>query len=172
MTEMNIEEAKEFYFRFDGHFFHMDREEPAKANMLRSMGLGPEVYREWDEELLQQYFDRLWADESRVWSIHNRILSILSRNICSPEYRCAELLRQMDGMTGLDLFNKTLILENMAGRTVTGKDGGVYLICTRTKLAEAMNRTVNAIISSAGDTDDERFNRAVRSYRAAYSACA
>ena len=172
---MNIEEAKELYFRYDGHFFHMDREESVKANLLRGMGLGPEVYRAWDEEMLQQYFDRLWADPERVWSVHSRILAILGRILAilgrgrsDVEHWCAELLQQMDRMAELDLFNKTLILENMAGRTASGKDGGVYLFCTGTELAEAMDKTVRAIIRSAGDEDDERFCRAVKNYQAAY----
>ena len=50
---MTKEEAKEFYQSYLGYSFHMGREEPAKYESFRRLGIGEDVLREWDEELGQ-----------------------------------------------------------------------------------------------------------------------
>ena len=54
---MTLAEAKEFYFKYNGFSFHMDREEPAKSGSFRMLNLGKDTLRKWDEELLDHYFD-------------------------------------------------------------------------------------------------------------------
>jgi hypothetical protein len=148
----------------------MDREEPAKYSSFRTLNLGKETLKEWDEELLDGLFDSLWADPDRVWVAHGRIVQIVRRGNCDAEAYLNRLLDEMEKMERLDTFNMTLVIENMAGRTESMNDGGVYTVCRLSGLAMRMNDIVERLIGACyarHDTDD-RFEKAVRRYRSAY----
>jgi hypothetical protein len=167
---MTLEEAKEFYFQYSGFSFHMDREEPVRYNSLRMMDLDEDILSQWDEELLDLRFEALWDDPDRVWSLHRNILDIISRNRCDASAYLARLLKEMEKMGQLDLSGTTLVVENMAGRTESMQDGGVYIFCRYSDLGERMNETVERLIAScsAKHGGDQRFDKAVSNYRRAY----
>ena len=168
---MTLEEAKEFYFQYKGYSFHMDREESAKYNSYRELGLGEEVLKEWDEELMGGLFDRMKADPDRAWAAHGDILQIIGRQHCDTEKYLTRLLEEMENMDHLSTGVMTLIIENMAGRTEPMKDGGVYVYRDHPILAERMNAVMERLIA-AYTVDKEagkRFQDAVRRYRKAYA---
>ncbi len=167
---MTLEEAKEFYFRYNGFSFHMDREEPRKYNSFRNLDIGKDVLEKWDEELLDDYFRSLSSAPDRAWVSHGNILKIISRNNCDAEKYLSLLLDEMENMEDLDLSNTTLLIENMAGRTEPMTDGGVYIFCKYPDLAEKMGRVMERLIDqcSAKYKADERFEEAVRRYRRSY----
>ena len=167
---MTLEEAKEFYFRYYGSSFHMDREEPAKYNSLMMLGLGADTFRAWDEELLDGLFEGLWSDSERVWIAHGRILQIIRRNNCDADECLRRLLDEMEKMNCLDVPNLTLIIENMAGRNEAMSDGGVYVFGKHPILAARMDDIVERLIAvgSAHPEADDRLEKAVRRYRSAY----
>ena len=168
---MTLEDAKRFYFQYDGSSFHMDREEPAKYNSFKVLDLGKETLRAWDEELLDGIFASLWSEPERVWVGHERIVQIIRRNNCDAEAYVSRLLEEMEKMERLDTFNLTLIIENMAGRTESMIDGGVHAVCKLSGLAARMNGIMERLIRACCalyDADD-RFEKAVRHYRNAYA---
>ena len=167
---MTLEEAKAFYFQYNGYSFHMDREEPVKSSSFRRLNIGKDTLREWDEELLDGLFARLWADPAHVWIVHGDILKIVGRNNGDAVRYLRRLLDEMEKSDRLDLFNVTLILENMAGRTESMSDGGVRLFCKYPALIPRMNDVAERLIAagSANQGADERFESAARRYRSAY----
>lgn len=167
---MTLDEAREFYFQYCGFSFHMDREEPAKYGSFRMLGLGKEVLSAWDEELLDGLFADLRLRRDRVWVLHGNILKIIGRNYCETGRNLARLLDEMERMSDLDLFQITLIIENMAGRTERMTDGGVYVFCRYSDLAGRMNDVMERLIAvcASGFPEDDRFHRAVHRYRLAY----
>lgn len=167
---MTLEEAKEFYFRYYGSSFHMDREEPAEYNSFRMLDPGPGVLKQWDEELLDGLFDRLHTDPARIWSVHGTILQIIRRNNCDAERYLNRLLEETARMEDPDDANVTLITENMAGRNELLSDGGVYVFCRYSGLSKRMNDIMEQMIAahSALYQTDKRFASAVHRYRKAY----
>ena len=93
---MTLEEAKEFYFKYNGFSFHMDREEPAKSGSFRMLNLDKDTLRKWDEELLDHYFGRLWAEPEHTWVCHKTILEIVRRKNCDVNKCLGKLLREME----------------------------------------------------------------------------
>ncbi|MBR2989924.1 MAG: hypothetical protein IKF51_00510 [Solobacterium sp.] len=167
---MTLEEAKEFYFQYNGFSFHMGREEPAKYSSFQKLHPGDDTLREWDEELLEGLFRDLRTETKRFWSVHDTILQIIRRNHCDAEHWLCRLLEETEKLDHLDEHNTTLIIENMAGRNTAMNDGGVYTICRYSGLAERMNEIMERLISNcAAEYDtDERFREAVKRYRQAY----
>ena len=56
---MTPEEAKRFYFEYNGFSFHMGREEPSRYNAFRALDIDPDTLKRWDEELLGNCFGKL-----------------------------------------------------------------------------------------------------------------
>jgi hypothetical protein len=168
---MTPEEAKQLYFRYDGSLFHMNRADSSLHNSFRMLNIGQETLKEWDEEMLDALLGRLWVVPDRIWVTHGRILKIIANGNCGMEDYLGKLLDEMDRGYDLGSFNTTLILENMAGRTEPMKDGGVYLVCMHSNLSSKMNDIMERLISSCREKYrvDERFEKAVRRYRSAYS---
>ena len=174
---MRLEEAKEFYFRYDGQGFHMSREEPQKYEEFRSLPIGEDTLSQWDEEMLKERFAALWTNPDRVWIKFERIITILRRKRCDSELWGKRLLEEMKRMVSLDKRNKILIIEDMAG-TDTELRGGVCFFCTNTDLEMEMNDVMEKLMdftcSEADNTDgwgwkdvSGRYNRAVKLYREA-----
>ena len=79
---MTFEEAKRFYFEYSGFSFHMGREEPARYNSFMALDIDKDTLRSWDEELLNDRFEKLWADPEHVCAVHGNILDIIRRKNC------------------------------------------------------------------------------------------
>ncbi len=166
---MTGEEAKEFYQSYLGFSFHMGREEPEKYDIFIKLGIGEDVLREWDEELLEQQFGKLLNEPGRVWAHHENIVRIMSRGRCDTEKYLERLLDGMQQMEDLGPDELTLVLENMAGRTESGRDGGAYLFRGHPELQKRMREVMQLIIAarSAYPGMDARAERAIRRYRTA-----
>ncbi len=167
---MTLEEAKEFYFEYYGFSFHMDREEPVRYGSFMMLHPGDDVLGKWDGELLDGLLADLWSDPARIWVSHERIFRIIGRHKCDTGKYLHRILDEMAKMEDLDLFNMTLIIENMAGRTESMKDGGVCILCRYPTLAGRMNDVMERLIAacSANHETDDRFEEAVCRYRSAY----
>ena len=167
---MTLDEAKEFYFRYNGYAFHMDREEPRTYAAFKQLEISSDTLREWDEELLEGLFETLESGNENVWAAHGNILKIIARNRCDTAGFLLRLLDAMEGMDSLDPSVLTLIIENMAGRNASMNDGGVYLICRYTPYALRMDATMHRLIDacSASCKEDDRAKRAAQSYIRAY----
>ncbi|MDE6470900.1 MAG: hypothetical protein K2L19_07785 [Eubacterium sp.] len=168
---MDIAEAEEFFKRFNGQSFHMCREALPEYEEFKKLNLSSDITEQWRQELLGDYFSRLFADVEDVWWIHSCIIDILKSTSTNLTENCKKLLDAMAKMTELNNRHKVIIIENMAGRTEPQEDGGVYLICRRTRLAKKMNKTMKLLIHSYSSDDidmDERYYIAVESYKKAY----
>ncbi len=167
---MTLEEAKEFYFAYDGFSFHMGREEPDKYNSFRMLDLPKELLSAWDEELLDQHFAHFATRPDRIWSDHMTILQIIRRQHCDTNKQLSRLLDEMEKWMDLDLFQTTLIVENMAGRNEPMNDGGVYVYCHYSHLTKRMNVAVNRLMELCLSRyeADERFKKTISRYKTAY----
>lgn len=168
---MDIAEAEAFFKRFNGQSFHMCREAIPEYEEFKNLNLSSDITEKWRQELLDDYFPRLFADIEDVWWIHSCIIDILKSTTTNLTENCNKLLDAMGKMTELNNCHKVIIIENMAGRTEPQEDGGVCLICRHTRLARKMNKTMKLLIRSYITVDidtDKRYHIAVESYKKAY----
>ena len=174
---MCINEAKEFYFSYDGNGFWMEREEPDKFKEYCSLAIAATIQKQWDEELVCEKLRHLWSQPDRVWRIHESIIRILLRKPNNSECLGSKLLDEMEKMPMLDKQSKTLIIENMAGQNADMDNGGVYYFCNYTNLGNRMNEITRKIMDFAYDQEtdtidsvklQDRLERAKDRYRESY----
>ena len=147
----------------------MGREEPARYNSFMALDIDKDTLRSWDEELLNDRFEKLWADPEHVCAVHGNILDIIRRKNCDVRRELSRLLGEMEKMDSLSCSSITLILENMAGRTESLKDGGVILFSGYPSLGVRMQQITEKLIAAGIATGeaDERFRKAAGRYRSA-----
>ena len=173
----NEEKIREFYKQYDGHSFHMAREEPAKYNSW-IVPLPEEIRRKWDQEIIDDLFASLWDDDSRVWSRHYRLIELIKRN--KNENNIERFLDEMEKMPMLDKRSKIIIIENMAGRD-EGHNGGYRLVCQFPNYVDRLNSIMEKIMDftlEESDRSDDlgwqditgRYQRAVMSLRVTASS--
>ncbi|MBQ6464939.1 MAG: hypothetical protein IJJ43_01550 [Oscillospiraceae bacterium] len=172
---MTIEEAEQFYKRYDGLGFHMWREEPERAEAFKALHISPEIKTKWDDDLIRQAFKMLWDKREKTWWVHSRLIKLIGRN--PREEYIDRFLSEMEKMKTLDKWSKVIIIENMAGRD-RALTGGCRLICKESGQAERMDRIMRELMDFACTEDDatgelgwtdpaDRYRNAVSAYRAA-----
>ena len=178
-AQMTILEAEEYFKQYGGHGFHMCREEPRKYDQYKMLNISPQMEEKWRQDILNRKFGQFFERPEEVWVQHGSIIDVLTATETKIEENCLKLLFCMEQMMKLDKKQKILIIENMAGRTVPQKDGGCYLICSRTTLAKRMNEIMTKIMDFECNLEDnidshgwnnirERHIKAVARYKMVY----
>lgn len=173
---MTLKEAEEYYKKYDGHGFHMYREEPEIYQVFQDLHIPNTRTKQWDSELTEDYFKKMWMDPDRVWTIHDRLIDILIRS--KNKAYIDRLLCEMEKMESLSKKNKVLIIENMAGRNAA-LEGGCMLVCRNTDYGIRMDRIMKRIMDFSCDERDNieipgwhdmraRYENAVSQYKSAY----
>lgn len=176
---MTIAEAEKYFKQYNGHGFHMCREEPSKYDEYKLLNISSEVEESWRQDLVDKIFEEFYACPERVWSKHSSMISLLLATKTKHKENGLRLLSFMEQMNELDKKQKILVIENMAGRTKPQKDGGCYLICSRTTLGKEMNDIMEKLMDFECGIDDnteehgwnnmkERHLCAISSYRMAF----
>ncbi len=145
---MTLEEAKRFYFDYLGLSFHMDREDPVKYNSFRMLGIEKETLRQWDEELLEKLFEELKSGPERSWAAHGNIIKVIGRGNCNVRVNLCRLLDETEHMDSLEPDALARVIENMEGRTESGKDGGIYLFRSYPELGERLEGIMKRLASA------------------------
>lgn len=126
---MTLEEAKKLYMDFGGNGMAIDREDPEKYREFKKTASGRDL-EAWTDELLDGYFEKL--EQPRLPSEERSYLfSKITGLLCSSAHTGAYLSRLIGDFPLLkktETFWKIVILETVAGRTATLKDG-LIAIC-------------------------------------------
>ena len=128
---MTLEEAKKLYMDFGGNGMAIDREDPEKNRELMKTASGRD-FELWTDELLDGYFEKL--EQPRLPSEERSYLfSKITGLLCSSAHTGAYLSRLIGDFPlwkKTETFWKIVILETVAGRTATLKDG-LIAICAK-----------------------------------------
>ena len=141
----NENTIKEFFFYHHGDGMSMDRDDTQKYKQYRT--LSEATIELWRQELITQDFELLAKDatDSKWITIGNLIRLILSsKNNIEENFK--KLLTQIiEFSPSLDKRQKILILEHFAGRTLSQKDGGIYVIQSKTNLKELLKTSIDEL---------------------------
>lgn len=150
----NIEQIKAAYFDCQGSIFHMSRDYREAYEQYKLLNPGEDLLREWDSELLEMLFAKLWEKPDFVWGRHSQIIEVLNRGRVDISFWVSRLLDEMEKMVDLDKKSKIIIIETMSGRNSREDEGGVHLICTHTDLEPRMTGIMMKLMDFRCDYSD------------------
>lgn len=75
---MTIGQAKDCFMQYDGHGFHMGREEPDKYAEFKALDIPAETQERWRQELLDEYIEKMRTPHKDIWCTHSRFLAVLN----------------------------------------------------------------------------------------------
>ena len=142
MMNMDINEMKKFFFNCGGDGMSMHRADEEKYWQYRA--ISDTIVEEWRQELISQKFEELLSRSKEYTVTVGNLLRLIRQSNSFVEYNFEKLLRQiaMDIPT-LDKFQRVILLEDFAGRTVPQQDGGIYSIHTQTNLTPLLKSTID-----------------------------
>ena len=175
---MDIFEAKRFFKYYDGHDFHMGREEPEKYDAFRKLGISDEQKEQWRQEIIKKKLGMLGKPEDlsdkvsttlSAWAVHSELIDVINKSSTLKKENIEKTAEVMKGFTELDLKQKVLIVENTAGRYFD--DGILRAACQYGVIPQIKEATDMIIASCSADKHRdgelwERFNDAVKDYSA------
>ena len=176
---MLLSDAKELYIKYNGDGYKMYLDNIPLHNEYLELNIPERTLAEWDEEIIAGYFDKLHDEPDRVWAVQDTIIKMLRKGRCDYLKWCGRLLDELEGFGYLDKKSKILVIENMAGRDQKLREGGAYLIITKTPYARRLDMIMQEFMDFYVSEDDnrselgwhdirDRYNRAVLKYNRVY----
>lgn len=155
MGEKHLSEIKKFFDYYHGDEMAMDREDSEKYKRYRL--ISDDIIEKWRQELIDYDFELLSSknDVKNTWSTVGDLLRLIFVSRTKQESNSKRLLTEIiDTAPILDKCQKILILEHFAGRTAHQKDGGIYLVHTKTNLTELLTRVIDVLSDFQTDVSD------------------
>lgn len=174
---LSMQQAKEYFIRYDGHFFHMGREEPSLYDEFKNMRIDSNTMEIWRQEILDNFYQLFLSGKKKdeCWFIVSHFLSVVKETDTKHDDNGRKLLEMLNyAAAELDKQQKILITEIMV-------EHGVRWFCQNTMLKDEMLSEINNLIdfnveftpAKIGyDNAYERYNEALKSLNEAINGYA
>lgn len=169
---MTLSEAESLFKKYDGHYFHMGREEsPECYHDFMALCLPDSVIEQWRQEIIDHLFDIMFEDHEDVWGKLYRIIKVMLDTKTHYQKNGERILDNLSRMNELDTKQKILIIERMTECC--------SFICRNTDLAPRMNDIMTSFMDFECREDEikktpgwkdagKRYDEAVNEYRSIY----
>ncbi len=179
---MDKQQAEEFFKKYRGDAFLMDREDPVGANEYRAAKIDATQEGIWRTELCDELIGKMMDDTAYAWMYHMNCIEVLKEMKARRKDYCAKLMDVTNWLVqceSLDARQRIIMLENMAGRTDSFSDGGICLMAKHIELKSIVSGNVVGLASftpTAADNQDlpgwenvrTRYDKAVENCRKAF----
>lgn len=171
---MTIEEAEIYFKKYDGHYFHMGREESMKrCREFKELDIPETTIEKWRQEIIAHYFNTMFDDLKDVWRKLLRAIDVISETETDHQNNGERLLDSLSRMNDIDVQQKILVIETIADHNCRS------FIRRKTDLTPRLNELMSSFIDIEFDPDDfpktmgweniqERYDSAVKDYKHAY----
>lgn len=169
--KMNMDEAKEFFFTYNGLSYHMWHDDTLKYEEFNKLNIEENILETWRQEIIQNKFNELKNTENKDshWMIIGNIIEVLFCTKTIIDINCRKLLECLNDATELNEKQKIIIMEHMAGRNVSLTNGLIYLICTRTTIRKPLHNVImNLSKFNCTNENQERYERAKQNMKIAF----
>ena len=168
---MNILEAKAFFKEYNGLEFHMCHDDTRKYQEYRSLHITEISKNRWRREIIKEIFAQLEkkSDQTEYGVLIGNPIEVLQKTRDPIEDDIIHMISCLQGASHLDEKNKIQILEHMAGHGQGTNDGGIYLVCTRSRKKEELQQVLETMSRfECSPENQERYQRAVQRMKRAF----
>ena len=168
---MDILEAKAFFKEYNGLEFHMCHDDTRKYQEYRSLHITEISKNRWRREIIKEIFAQLEkkSDQTEYGVLIGNPIEVLQKTRDPIEDDIIHMISCLQGASHLDEKNKIQILEHMAGHGQGTNDGGIYLVCTRSRKEEELRQLLEPMSRfECSPENQERYQRAVQRMKRAF----
>lgn len=168
---MDILEAKAFFKEYNGLEFHMCHDDTRKYQEYRSLHITEISKNRWRREIIKEIFAQLEkkSDQTEYGVLIGNPIEVLQKTRDPIEDDIIHMISCLQGASHLDEKNKIQILEHMAGHGQGTNDGGIYLVCTRSRKKEELQQVLETMSRfECSPENQERYQRAVQRMKRAF----
>ena len=171
---MTIEEAEIYFKKYDGHYFHMGREEPIERyREFKELDIPETIIEKWRQEIIDRKFSTMFDDPKDVWGKFFNVIYVISETETDHQRNGERLLDSLSRMSDIDVQQKILVIETIADHNCRS------FIRRKTDLTPRLNELMSSFMDFRFDPDDfpqtmgweniqERYDSAVDDYKHAY----
>lgn len=177
---MTITEAEEFFRRYDGHAFHMGREEPAMYREFIRMEISDSAKEQWRQEIIDGYIKRIkngdvvpmtrFGTINTVSSLVRKTFDIIKN---TKNNKCDNISLLLDAISETEIPDKRekiYIMERITENCdmIAGCGLGDKMNYVFEKLADFPITEEDKTVSTGYRNIPERYESAVSEYRQEY----
>lgn len=113
---MTLAEAEIFFKRYNGHGFHMLREETEVYKTYKQLNISQKQEDIWRVQKIEEYHERIHLDKETAWVCLGNIIEMMHDLEEVNDQLLERLLDALMHMSKLDVRQRILVMEDMAGR--------------------------------------------------------
>lgn len=152
---MTLEEAEIFFKKYNGHGFHMSREDSELHKEFRQLNISKEQQDIWRVEKIEEYHNLIHSEEEYAWVWFRNIIELMDSLKEVTDELLEKLLDILVYIGKLDVSQRILVMEIMAGNSNDPNDNGYMLYKSKNKYYEKLQQAMAEIIHMSQEDKEE-----------------
>ena len=153
---MTLTEAEIFFKRYNGHGFHMLREESKVYKEYNQLNISKKQEDIWRVQKIEEYLERVYSGEEKTWVCIGHIIEMMHDLGGVSEELPERLLAALTHVSKLDVRQRILVMEDMAGRNNNDRNrSGYALYKSKNEFYEELQKTMAQIAQMNSKDMDE-----------------
>lgn len=152
---MTLKEAEDFFKRYNGQGFHMLREEAdayKKYNQLQISGKQEDM---WRLQIIEEQYCFIQSDKENAWGWFGNIIEIIHGLEETKDETLEQLMNSLKYISELDVRQRILVMEHMAGKPSGQNNGGYALYKSRNKFYKGLKENMAQVMHMTSEDFDE-----------------
>lgn len=143
---MTLAEAEIFFKRYNGHGFHMLREESKVYKKYNQLNIPKKQEDIWRVQKIEEYHERIHSDKENAWIGVGHIIEMMHDLEKVSDELLERLLDALAHISKLDMRQRILVMEDMEGRNNNNRNwSGYALYSSKKKYYEKLQKTMARI---------------------------
>ena len=143
---MTLKEAEIFFKRYNGHGFHMLREESKVYREYNQLGISKKQEDIWREQKIEEYHECIYSEKEKAWVYFGHIIEMMHDLTEVSDELLERLLDALWQISELDVRQRILAMEDMAGRNDNSRSrSGYALYLSKNKFYDELQKTMAQI---------------------------
>ncbi len=152
---MTLKEAEIFFKRYNGQGFHMFREEADVYKIYNQLQISRKQEDAWRLQIIEEQYSFMQSDKENAWVWFGNIIEIIHDLEEIRDETLEQLMNSLKHISEMDVRQRILVMEHMAGRTSNQNDGGYALYKFRSKFYKGLQENMAQVMHMTSENFDE-----------------
>ena len=153
---MTLAEAEIFFKRYNGHGYHMLREETKAYKEYNQLNISKKQEDIWRVQKIEEYYERIHSDKEKAWVWLGNIIEMMHDLEKVSDELLERLLDSLRYISKLDVRQRILVMEDMAGRNSNDRNrNGYALYRAKNEFYEELQETMAQIMQMNAENINE-----------------